>query len=280
MYGDLDVSMIDEMPVGRKAVRTVLRETKDRSKIFTFARNELQKGRQMFFIYPLIEKSEKTELKAAVAEHRKLRDHDFKDFRVGLIHGSMSTEEKDNVMLDFADGRIDVLVATTVVEVGVDIPNATIMVIENPERFGLAQLHQLRGRIGRGSDQAYCILLHDPKMDQQLLLLSQDRFAAKQHISSLQRRLSTMVETSDGFRIAEEDLKIRGGGEFFGLRQSGLPGFSIADLSTDYELLQKARNDAFQVVHQDAQLSRPEHMGIKTRYHQHYRHLFSLGWVG
>ena len=224
LYGDLDVSSITELPGGRGRIRTFVRETDKLPKVWDFIRDQIREGRQAYVVYPRLEDSDlKKGLKAVVDEYERLRN-DFKDVRFGLLHGRMKGEEKNAVMKDFQSGEIHALVATTVVEVGVNVPNATVMLIENAEQFGLAQLHQLRGRIGRGSHESYCILVANKKDE------------------SVWDRLSVMTETTDGFRIAEEDLKLRGPGDMLGSDQSGDVDFKFADLTYDLALIQEARD--------------------------------------
>ena len=238
VYGDLDVSVIDEMPEGRIPVETKLYFENKRREAYQFIEEELKKGRQAYVVYPLVEESEKVDLKAASEMAVHLQKDIFPRWTVGLVHGRMKGEEKEAAMAQFKDGTVQILVSTTVIEVGVDVPNATVMVIEHPERFGLAQLHQLRGRVGRGEHRSSCILM-GPRM-----------FAEE-----AKQRLMAFVRTTDGFRIAEEDLKLRGPGEFFGTRQSGLPDLRVANIIRDADLLEKARTDAFALVQQDANLS-------------------------
>lgn len=235
LFGDLDISIIDELPPGRPPVKTMWVTRGKLPEAYELIRTELDKGRQVFVVYPLVEESEKLDLKSATAGARLFREN-FSDYKVGLLHGRMSPELKDRIMDDFRLKRIDILVSTIVIEVGIDIPNATVMVIENAERFGLAQLHQLRGRVGRGSDTSYCLLFADPKTPE------------------ARRRLQTIVGSTDGFKIAEEDLRLRGPGEFFGTRQHGLPDYRIADLTKDLSLLKMAREDAFRMVENDHHL--------------------------
>jgi len=256
LYGELDVSVIDELPKGRRAVQTLLKYDRDKEWVYQFVRDQVRSGRQAYFVYPVIEESEKVDLKAATVHFEHLRSVVFPDHRLGLLHGRLSSDEKDEVMDQFKQGRIDILVATTVIEVGIDIPNATLMVIENAERFGLSQLHQLRGRVGRGSEQSYCVLLAGRKQVPGRLLAPTDE--ARQ-AELAERRLATMVSTSDGFKIAEVDLQLRGPGDFFGTRQSGIPGFRVANIVTDAAILEQARKDAFALVARDPQLSRTEH---------------------
>jgi ATP-dependent DNA helicase RecG len=238
VYGDLDVSVIDEMPPGRNPVVTRLFFESRRREAYQFIESELKKGRQVYVVYPLVEETEKSDLKAAkeMAEH--LQKDIFPKWRVGLLHGRMKGDEKEAVMTAFKTGENHVLVSTTVIEVGVDVPNATVMVIEHPERFGLAQLHQLRGRVGRGAHQSYCILM-GPRM----------------FVEEARERLNAFSRTNDGFRIAEEDLRLRGPGEFFGTRQSGLPDLRAANLIRDADLLEKARAEAFELIRHDPGLS-------------------------
>ncbi len=226
LYGDLGLSVIDELPPGRKAIDTRIFDAKGRNKVYGFALNEVRKGRQVYVVCPLIEENEKLELNSVEMLYSELRDKHFKGEKVGVLHGRMNSREKDEVMKAFKENRISVLVSTTVIEVGVNVPNATIMIVENAERFGLAQLHQLRGRVGRGSEKSYCMLIS----------------ATKTAVS--RKRLSILEESSDGFFIAEEDLKLRGGGEIFGCRQSGEAGFVLADMIEDIGLLRAAHRSA------------------------------------
>lgn len=238
VYGDLDVSILDEMPPGRRPVKTVWRSQSKRPQVLAFVREQVKKGHQAYIVYPLVEESEKVDLEAAVQAYEKLR-RELPDLRLALLHGRMRGEEKEEVMRAFKEGRIDVLVSTTVIEVGVDVPNATVMVVEHAERFGLAQLHQLRGRVGRGEAQSYCILLTGGRLSEEA-----------------RERMLTMVRTNDGFEIAEKDLELRGPGEFMGTRQTGLPEFRTAHLIRDSELLPLARREAFSLVEQDPDLGR------------------------
>jgi len=238
VYGDLDVSVIDELPAGRSPVITRLYFESRRSEAYTFLETELRKGRQAYVVYPLVEESEKIDLKAATEMAAHMQKDIFPHWKIGLLHGRMKGNEKESVMASFTAGTINILVSTTVIEVGVDVPNATVMVIEHPERFGLAQLHQLRGRVGRGAYQSYCILM-GPRM-----------FAVE-----ARERLTVFSRTNDGFKIAEEDLRLRGPGEFFGTRQSGIPDLRAANLIRDADLLEKARTEAFNLLLHDSQLS-------------------------
>jgi ATP-dependent DNA helicase RecG len=227
VYGDLDVSVIDEMPPGRKPVVTKVRGEDARKKIYQFLNTVVRQGRQVYIVYPLIEESEKLDLQNATDMHRRLQSEVFPQLHIGLIHGRMKQDEKDRIMSEFRSGDIHMLVATTVIEVGVDVQNASVMVVEHAERFGLSQLHQLRGRVGRGSEQAYCILL-----------------ASHKRTAEARERLSIMEETNDGFKVAEKDLEIRGPGEVMGTRQSGIPAFRVANLVRDRLLLEAAKHEA------------------------------------
>jgi ATP-dependent DNA helicase RecG len=227
VYGELDVSVIDELPPGRRPVVTRHHTEDEIEQVWSFVRREITAGRQAYVVYPVIEESETRAIKAAEKMHRHLSEQVFPEASVALLHGRLSAAEKDAVMQDFKAGRIHILVATTVVEVGVDVPNASVMVIEQAESFGLSQLHQLRGRVGRGSAQSYCLLVSGGEMTE----------AARE-------RLRTMTQTNDGFQIAETDLKLRGPGEFFGTRQSGLPALRVANLLRDREVLEIARSEA------------------------------------
>jgi ATP-dependent DNA helicase RecG len=237
LYGDLDYSIIDELPPNRSPVITRLLSEKQKEYIYQLIEEQVKKGRQAYIVYPVIEESDKTNLKAAITGMEALGVK-FPEFKIGLLHGRMKPAEREEVMREFKNGALQILVSTTVIEVGVDVPNATLMVIIHAERFGLAQLHQLRGRVGRGSVQSHCILLH---------------YGAAE---DARRRLAVMVGTNDGFKIAEEDLAIRGPGEFFGTKQSGLPDLKVADIVRDARLLEAARKDAFGLIEKDPQLQR------------------------
>jgi ATP-dependent DNA helicase RecG len=233
-YGDMDLSVIRELPPGRLPVTTVWRRENKRAEIFQFVREQLDKGAQAYIVYPLVEESEKMDLRAAEKAHAELGADWLHGRRVGLLHGRMKAAEKEAVMRDFLSGGLQALVTTTVIEVGVDNPRATLMVVEQAERFGLAQLHQLRGRVGRGAGKSWCVLVAGPQLSQEG-----------------KERLETMAATQDGFVIAEADLRMRGTGDFFGTRQSGLPEFKIADILRDAELLTQARDAAFDLVERD-----------------------------
>ncbi len=261
LYGDLDVSVLDERPPGRQPVTTVHRRESARGKVLEFANRELDAGRQCYVVYPLIETSEKIDLKAATVMYDELVQGAFAHRRVALLHGRLPSEERDDVMRRFRDGAIDVLVATTVIEVGIDVANATVMIIEHPERFGLSQLHQLRGRVGRGAEQSYCILLGDVGAD-----------AAE--------RLAMFTATEDGFEIARADLSLRGMGDLFGARQHGLPAFRIADPLRDEELNERARVIADRLLHDDPELTLPVHAPLRQRLSAGYARALELFRVG
>jgi ATP-dependent DNA helicase RecG len=246
VYGDLDISVIDEVPPGKKPIRTKVFYDKSRDKVYEIIRKELEKGNQAFIVYPLVEESEALDLKDATKMAEHLQNDVFPEYRIKLMHGRMKSTEKDKIMADFSEKRADILVSTTVIEVGIDIPGASLMVIEHAERFGLSQLHQLRGRVGRSDIPSYCILV------------------AGYALSDVSRkRLRIMEETNDGFRVAEEDLAIRGPGEFMGTRQSGLPDFRVANIFRDGKILNDARRNAFSLVEKDPCLQAEEHALLK-----------------
>lgn len=279
IYGDLDVSTIDEMPANRRPIRTAIRTEEQKGKVYEFVRSEVTRGRQAYVVFPLIERSEKVDLKAATEAFDELREGPLKGLRLALLHGRMSSEEKERVMRDLQTGKADVLVATTVIEVGIDIPNATVMVVENAERFGLSQLHQLRGRVGRGADQSFCVLISNAPLYHKSLK-GLDPAEQKAEENRAVRRLKTMEETTDGFRISEADLELRGPGEFFGTRQSGAPMLTMADPIRDRDLLERARLLSGRVVESDPHLRKPEHREIRAHFEEYYRDLFDLGTVG
>jgi len=252
IYGDMDVSAIDELPPGRQPIKTYWIKAEVRPRVYTFIRQQVFEGRQVFVIYPLVEESDRLEdVGAAIAEHKRLDTKVFPDLRVGLLHGRLSGKQKDEIMRAFAVGGYDILVSTAVVEVGIDIPNASVILIENAERFGLAQLHQFRGRVGRGPHQSYCILVSDPNSDQGI------------------ERMRAMERTQDGFELAEVDLRMRGPGEFFGSRQSGLPDLKLARMS-DARLLELARNEAEALLDADPDLSQPDHHLLSQRLSEYW----------
>jgi ATP-dependent DNA helicase RecG len=246
LYGDLDVSVIDALPPGRRPITTVARTESKRAAIYDFLRAQVGEGRQVYVVCPLVEESEAVDVQAATDMARRLQADVFADRTVGLLHGRLRFEDKEAVMRRFKAGDIHVLVATTVIEVGIDVPNASVMLVEHADRFGLSQLHQLRGRVGRGPWKSYCILLTPPRLGEEA-----------------QRRLEAMVASGDGFRIAEADLQLRGPGEFFGTRQSGLPEFRVADLLRDGAILEEARREAMAIVAADPELRDPAHRGLR-----------------
>jgi len=241
VYGDLDISTLYELPQGRGKVRTFWVSEDKREDVYTFIGHELSEGRQAFVVYPLIEESEVLEVRAATKMYEEIKTGPFSHFRVGLLHGRLSSQEKNQVMQDFKEKKIALLVSTVVIEVGIDIPNVTVMLVENAERFGLSQLHQLRGRIGRGKHPSYCILISGAQTEE------------------ARHRLTALVETQDGFKIAEEDLKIRGPGEFLGELQHGFPEIRIGDILQDMQILEGARLEAFDLIKQSADLAQPKH---------------------
>jgi ATP-dependent DNA helicase RecG len=264
IYGDLDLSVLDELPPGRTPIVT-RRITDDRSpEVWDFVRKQVAKGHQVYVVYPVIAESEETELKAAVKMYRELSTKLFADLKVGLLHGRLDPDLKDQVMRMFQKGELQILVATTVIEVGVDVPNATVMVIEHAERFGLAQLHQLRGRIGRGAAKSYCVLMTGGKVSEEG-----------------ERRLDAMVKTNDGFQIAELDLELRGPGEFFGTRQAGMPSFHVANLIRDRQLLELAKREAAAVVAgPNDQISQVEISRALVAMRMRWQHTYGLVEVG
>ncbi len=269
IYGDLDVSILEEMPTGRKKIRTALRGESNREKVYRFIRDQVLSGRQVFIVYPLVNETEKSDLKAATQSYVRLRDEVFRGLKVGLIHGQMTETEKNDIMAAFRKNAINILVATTVIEVGIDIPNATVMTIEHAERFGLSQLHQLRGRIGRGIHQSYCILMTDDKyLDEKKIETREDAVA--------NQRLKIFASTSDGFKIAEHDLMLRGPGEFFGTRQSGLPPLRLANLIRDRDIIIQARKSAFRLAGEDPHLRQSENAAIRGVLEKNYKESFDF----
>jgi len=269
VYGDLDISIIRELPSGRKPISTYWVEEEKREKVYDFIKEQFKEGRQAYIVYPRIYESESSpagggprEVLSATAMYKKFKDEVFKDFKVGLIHGDLKGEDKDKIMTAFKKGNIDVLVSTVVIEVGIDVSNATIMLIENAERFGLAQLHQLRGRIGRGSHDSYCILLADPRTKE------------------AKKRIEAITETVDGFAIAEEDLEIRGPGEFFGTQQHGLPEIRFGNIVQDMEIMEQARKEAFEVIKSDPNFNLPENRLLKESMYSRFKGRADLIHVG
>ncbi len=238
LHGELDVSQIDELPPGRRPIQTTILQKGDRPRAYDMIRREVSQGRQVYVVLPLVAESEKLDLRSAIDEHQRLQESVFPQFKVGLLHGRMTSAEKDEAINSFRDGEVQILVSTTVVEVGVDIPNATVMLIEHAERFGLSQLHQLRGRVGRGASQSYCLLLNSSQAE------------------TARQRLKVLEQSQDGFFIAEMDMRFRGPGEVLGVRQSGLPDFALASLVEDQEVLELAREAAEKVMAKNETLER------------------------
>lgn len=256
LYGDLDISVIDELPPGRKPIKTVHRFDSNRLKVFRFIRDEIKKGRQIYIVYPLIQESEALDYKDLMDGYESIaRDFPLPDYQISIVHGKMKPADKDYEMERFVRGETQLMVATTVIEVGVNVPNASVMIIESAERFGLSQLHQLRGRVGRGADQSYCILMTSHKLS-----------------SEAKTRLQTMVRTNDGFEIAEVDLRLRGPGDLMGTQQSGILNLKIADIVKDNDILKTARYYAIQLLKDDPRLERPENLVIRHTYTQLVKH--------
>ena len=248
IYGDLDFSIIKELPPGRKKIKTFLMGENKRLRVFKFLKEQIELGKQIFIVYPLIEESQKMDYKDLMDGYESIcREFPLPKYRISVMHGKMKTEDKDYEMNRFLQGKSQIMVSTTVIEVGVDIPNANVMVIESAERFGLSQLHQLRGRVGRGNEQSFCILMKGKKISNDAKL-----------------RLETMAKTSDGFEIAEVDLKIRGPGDIAGTQQSGIIRLKIADLVKDQEILQIARNYARILIQNDPNLNHEDNKNIKS----------------
>jgi ATP-dependent DNA helicase RecG len=248
LYGDLDISLIDELPPGRKPIQTVHRYDSNRLNVMAFVSNQIALGRQIYVVYPLIQESEKMDFKDLMDGYDTIsRDFPLPKYAISILHGKMKAAEKDFEMQRFSEGKTNIMVATTVIEVGVNIPNASVMIVESAERFGLSQLHQLRGRVGRGADQSYCILMSSHKLS-----------------SNSKTRMDTMVRTNDGFEIAEVDLKLRGPGDLMGTQQSGVLNLQIADLVRDRDLLYLARNYAVKILKEDAPLEKPEHLVMRA----------------
>jgi len=263
IYGDLDVSVLDELPPGRKPVRTLIFNEAERARVYQLVAQELDRGRQGYVVYPLVEASEKEDLRDATTMARELGRSVFARYRVGLLHGKMKADEKDAVMRRFRAGDLQLLFSTTVIEVGVDVPNASVMVVEHADRFGLSQLHQLRGRVGRGSDDALCLLV-----------------APYRRGEDVYRRLKAMRDTSDGFKIAEVDLDLRGPGEFLGTRQHGLPDFRVSNLIRDTRVLAAARDAAERWLTLDPELRAPESAGLRAVLEHRWKGRLGLAEIG
>ncbi len=256
LYGDLDVSVIDELPPGRQEIKTVHRYDSNRLKVFRFIKDEIAKGRQIYVVYPLIQESEKMDYKDLMDGYESIaREFPMPEFQISIVHGQMKPADKEFEMNRFVKGETQIMVATTVIEVGVNVPNASVMIIESAERFGLSQLHQLRGRVGRGAEQSYCILMTSHK-------LSEDA----------KTRLQTMTASSDGFEIAEVDLKLRGPGDLMGTQQSGVLNLKIADIIKDNQILQTARYYAKQMLTEDPELRLDKNKAIRYTYSQVAKH--------
>jgi len=267
LYGDLDTSVLDELPPGRTPIATKVFKDAAREKAYEVIRRELRAGRQIYVVLPLVEESEKlTDLRAATKERDRLAMDVFPDVPIGLVHGRQPSAERQEAMERFRRGEDRILVATTVIEVGVDVPNATVMLIEHAERFGLSQLHQLRGRVGRGAAKSYCLLVTGT--------------SGAEWGPLAKERLEVMEETNDGFRIAEKDLELRGPGEFLGTRQSGMPDFAVAELARDQTILQEAREEAFDLVKDDPELGKPENAAVRDQLMNRWRGRLSLARVG
>ncbi|PID28039.1 MAG: ATP-dependent DNA helicase RecG [Candidatus Cloacimonadota bacterium] len=253
-YGDLDVSILDELPPTRKPVKTFWRSFRSRNEVYSQIEPEILKGRQVYIVCPLVEESDKTDLLDAVSLYEEIKDNIYPQFKSALLHGKMKTRDKDEIMNSFKRGEFNILIATTVIEVGVDVPNASVMIIEHAERFGLSQLHQLRGRVGRGAEQAFCYLISYQKLSKEG-----------------KERLSAMTASNSGFDIAEKDLEIRGPGDFYGTIQSGLPAFSFANLAKDRQILETARKIAFKIIAEDNEFNLEKNKIIKIKYDREYK---------
>jgi ATP-dependent DNA helicase RecG len=260
LYGDLDISVIDELPPGRKLVQTLWRSDSSRLNITRFMKEQISLGRQIYIVFPLIDESAKLDYKNLIEGYDSIsRDFPLPDFQVSVVHGQMKSDDKEYEMNRFIAGTTDIMVATTVIEVGVNVPNASVMIIESAERFGLSQLHQLRGRVGRGASQSYCVLMSGNKVS-----------------NEGKTRLKTMVDTTDGFKIAEVDLKLRGPGDMMGTKQSGILDFKIADIVKDGKILDYARKEAFNLLEDDVDLLKSENINIARFYRPYARE--RMGW--
>jgi ATP-dependent DNA helicase RecG len=263
LYGDLEQSVIDELPPGRKPIQTLHRTDSNRLALWSFMKKEIALGRQIYLVYPLIEESEKLDYKDLMDGYESVcRDFPRPEYQVSIVHGRMRPEDKEWEMARFSKGETHIMVATTVIEVGVNVPNASVMVIENAERFGLSQLHQLRGRVGRGAEQSYCVLMTSEK-------LSDDGLT----------RIETMVRTNDGFEIADVDLQLRGPGDLMGTRQSGVMEYKLASLVHDGPLVEWARRAAARIVEEDPQLEQPEHAALRARFSDYARGRMAWGRI-
>jgi ATP-dependent DNA helicase RecG len=258
VYGDLDVSVINELPPGRTPVETRIIESKHRRKAYDILRREFNQGRQGYIIYPLVEESEKSDLKDVTTMTERLQNEVFPDISLAMLHGRMTAEEKQAIMAAFLSKQLQLLVATTVIEVGIDVSDATVMVVEHPERFGLAQLHQLRGRVGRGSHNSYCLLIHEGGG------------------LETRERLAIMEQSNDGFQIAEEDLRLRGPGDLIGVQQAGFIDLKLANLVRDADTLAAARQAALTLMQKDPDLTKPAHAAIRAKIQRQSRQVAEL----
>jgi len=262
LYGDMDISIIDELWQGKRNVKTMWVDKARINRVYDFVKEQLKEKRQAYIIYPVIDESSALKSEGAAKMYKKLQNEIFQDFKVGLIHGRLDDHEKSEIMRGFKKREIDLLVATTIVEVGIDVSNASVMVVENAERFGLSQLHQLRGRIGRGKDASYCLLVSDARTEE------------------ARQRLEAIANTEDGFKIAEQDLNIRGPGELFGKRQHGLPKLALGNLVSDVDILEDARKEAFNLVAEDPNFSKPSYAALKKELNDNFKDKFHLGLIG
>jgi len=258
----MDISVVDELPQGRRDVQTLWVEMSNRDYAYNFLKEQLKEGRQAYIVYPVIEESVTLKSEGARKMYETLSRETFKEYRLGLLHGRLSDEEKIKVMKEFKKGKVDILVATTIIEVGIDIPNAAVMIVENAERFGLSQLHQLRGRIGRSKFRSYCILVSDARTEES------------------RQRLEVISTTDDAIKIAQEDLNIRGPGELFGRKQHGLPELQLGNVVTDIDILKHARKEAFGIIKQDPNLEDESHSKIKKMLLRDFKDKFHLGFMG
>lgn len=278
IYGDLDISTIDEMPAQRKPIKTALRGESQLDKVIDFIKDRVEQGEQAFVVYPLVEESEKLDLKDVTTHYEKIKNEHLQNLNVGLLHGRMNWKEKEEIMEQFARKEFDILFSTTVIEVGIDIPNASVIVINEAFRFGLSQLHQLRGRVGRSDKQSYCVLItrdeHLKKMNTKIDLEFLSPADIEKYKSQI--RLNAMVETNDGFKLAEIDFKLRGPGNIFGTQQSGLPQFKYANLIEDQDLLEEAKQDAFNIITSDPLLSKGENQIVKRELKNNYIDVFNF----
>ena len=245
LYGDLDISVIDELPPNRKTIETFAVGLSMEDRVNNFIKSQIKEGRQAYIVCPLVEESEEVDAKSVLELFENYQTKVFNDYRVAYIHGKLKQKEKENIMEEFKNGKIDILISTTVIEVGVNVPNASVMVIQNAERFGLAALHQLRGRVGRGEYKSYCILKYQGKSD------------------NVRERMKVMKETNDGFIISEKDLELRGTGEFFGTKQHGIPEFKVANLFQDIDILKKVQNLSIKILEEDQKLEKKENKCLK-----------------